>query len=54
MLFFEMPKRKFFVDILPCAETINPDLYIQTLKTLQKHFRLGHSHKNVVGILLLP
>jgi hypothetical protein len=21
---------------------------------LQKHFRLGQSHKNVVGILLLP
>jgi thiamine phosphate synthase YjbQ (UPF0047 family) len=28
-----------FVDILPHAETINSDLYIQTLKTLQKHFR---------------
>jgi hypothetical protein len=28
-----------FVDNLPCAETINSDLYIQTLKTLQKHFR---------------
>jgi len=27
-----------FVDILPCAETINSDLYIQTLKTFQKLF----------------
>lgn len=28
-----------FVDILPCAETINSDLYTQTLKTLEKHFK---------------
>jgi len=28
-----------FLDILPCAETMNSDLYIQTLKTLQKQFR---------------
>ena len=28
-----------FVDILPCAETINSDMYIRTLQTLQKHFR---------------
>lgn len=41
-----------FLDILPCAETMNSDLYIQTLKTLQKQFRWGQSHKNVVGILL--
>jgi len=41
-----------FVGILPCAETINSDLYIQTQKTLQKHFRWGQSHKNVVAILL--
>jgi hypothetical protein len=47
-------KKGIFIDILPRAETINSDRYIQTLKTLQKHFRLGQSHKNVVGILLLP
>jgi hypothetical protein len=28
-----------FVDIMPCGQTINSDLYIQTLKNLQKHLR---------------
>lgn len=27
------------VDIMPHGETINSDLYVQTLKTWQKHFR---------------
>jgi hypothetical protein len=28
-----------FVDIMPCGQTINSDLDIQTLKNLQKHLR---------------
>jgi hypothetical protein len=27
------------VDIMPHGQTINSDLYVQTLKTLQKHIR---------------
>jgi hypothetical protein len=35
-----------------CVQTINPDLYIQSLKTLQKHFRRVWLHNNFVKILL--
>jgi hypothetical protein len=37
---------------MPCSQTINLDLYIQILKTLQKHFRRVWPHKNVAEILL--
>jgi len=37
--FFWDAEEGIFVDILSHAETINSDLYTQTLKTLQKHFR---------------
>jgi histone-lysine N-methyltransferase SETMAR len=40
------------VDIMPCVQTINSDLYIQTLKTLQKHFSRVQPYKNVAEILL--
>jgi histone-lysine N-methyltransferase SETMAR len=40
------------VDIMPRGQTINSDLYIQTLKKLQKHLRRVQPHKNVFEILL--
>jgi hypothetical protein len=40
------------VDIMPHGQTINSDLYIQTLKTLQKWFRRVQPQKNVAEILL--
>jgi histone-lysine N-methyltransferase SETMAR len=39
------------VDML-CGQMINSDLYIQTLKTWQKHFRRFWPHKNAAEILL--
>ena len=33
------------VDIMPHSQTINSDLYVQTLKTLKKHFRMVQPHK---------
>jgi hypothetical protein len=38
-LIFMKQKGIILVDIMPCGQTINSDLYIQTLKTLQKHFK---------------
>jgi hypothetical protein len=38
--------------IMPHGQTINWDLYIQTLKTLQKHFGRVRPHKYVAEILL--
>jgi histone-lysine N-methyltransferase SETMAR len=40
------------VDIMPCGQTINSDLYIQTLKKFQKRLRRVQPHKNVAEILL--
>jgi len=40
------------VDIMPCGQTINSDLYIQTLKTLWKCFRRVKPQKNVAENLL--
>jgi hypothetical protein len=40
------------IDIMPRGQTINVDLYIQTLKTVQKHFRRVQRNKNVAVILL--
>jgi histone-lysine N-methyltransferase SETMAR len=40
------------VDIMPRGQTINSDLYIQTLKNLQKRLRSVRPHKNVAEILL--
>ena len=40
------------VDIMPHGQTINSDLYIQTLKKLQKRFRRVRPHKDVAEILL--
>jgi hypothetical protein len=38
-------KRRTLVDIMPHSQTINSDLYVQTLKTLQKHFRRVQPYK---------
>jgi len=39
------------VDTMPCGQSINSDLYTQTFKALQKHFRRVSPHKNVAEIL---
>ena len=39
------------VGIMPCGQTNNSNLYIQTFKTLQKHFRRVRSHQNGAEIL---
>jgi hypothetical protein len=36
---------------MPCGQSINSDLYIQTFEALQKHFRRVSPHKNVAEIL---
>jgi hypothetical protein len=40
------------VDIVPCGQKINWDLYIETLETLQTHFRWIWPQKNGAGIFL--
>jgi hypothetical protein len=40
------------VHIMPRGQPINSDLYIQTLKNLQKYLRRVRPHKNVAEILL--
>jgi histone-lysine N-methyltransferase SETMAR len=40
------------VQIMPRGQTINSNLYIQTLKNLQKYLRRVRPHKNVAEILL--
>jgi len=40
------------VDIITHGQIINLDLYIQTLQTLQKHFRRVQPYKHVAEILL--
>ena len=40
------------IDIMLYGQTINSDVYIRTLKTLQKLFRRVWPHKNVAEILL--
>jgi len=39
------------VDTIPCGQSINSDLYIQTFEALQKHFRRVSPHKNVAELL---
>jgi histone-lysine N-methyltransferase SETMAR len=51
-LFFCDAEGEILVDIMPRGQTINSDLYIQTLKNLQKRLRRVRPHKNVAEILL--
>jgi len=43
-------KGRTLVDIMPHSQSINSDLYVQTLKTLQKHFRRVRPHKMLLKI----
>jgi hypothetical protein len=49
---FWAPQQVSLIDIMPCGQTTNSDPYIQTSKTLQKHFTRVQPHKNVARILL--
>jgi histone-lysine N-methyltransferase SETMAR len=49
---FWEPEGVILEDIMPRGQTINSDLYIQTLKKLQKRLRRVRPHKNVAEILL--
>jgi hypothetical protein len=51
-LFFWDAEGVILVDIMPRGQTINSDLYTQTLKNLQKRLRRVRSHKNIAEILL--
>jgi histone-lysine N-methyltransferase SETMAR len=42
----------FLVDIMPRGQVINSDMYIQTLKNLQKRLRRVRPYKNVAEILI--
>lgn len=44
--------RHYTLYIIPHGQIINSDLHIQTLQTLQKHFRRVQPHKNATEILL--
>ena len=41
------------IDVLPHGETINSEVYVQTLKKLKKRFQRVRSHKDVNKLLLL-
>jgi hypothetical protein len=41
-------KGRTLVDIMLHSQSINSDLYVQTLKTLQKHFRRVQPHKTLL------
>jgi len=43
-------RRDFLVAIVRCGQTVNSDLYIRVLKTLEKRFRgLGH-HRSIAEV----
>lgn len=50
--FFWDAEGGILVDITPQGQVINSGLYIQTLKTSQKHFRRVRPHKDAAEILL--
>jgi histone-lysine N-methyltransferase SETMAR len=40
------------IDVLPRGQTINSDVYVETLKKLKKHFRKFRPHKDVTKMFL--
>ena len=46
------PEGVILIDTLHTGETINSDVYTNTLKKLKKQFRHVHPHKDVSKILL--
>jgi histone-lysine N-methyltransferase SETMAR len=40
------------IEVLPSGQTINSDVYVETVKKLKKHFWRVRSHKDVTKVLL--